>query len=114
MFDPPARTVPLVKQEVLGLCGPRVESDHDIGVAPGTVLWRSSRAESGVCLRLASPRTPDKRGAVAKAESTNLKVMTRENMEVMLSDMGIDATCVSEGACEVETARNLGVNSTVI
>lgn len=31
-------------------------------------------------------------------------------MEVMLSDMGIDATCVSEGACVVETARNLGVD----
>jgi len=53
------------------------------------------------------------RGAVAKSASTDLKVMTRENMEVMLSDMGIDATCVSEGACEVETARNLGVDYVV-
>jgi formylglycine-generating enzyme required for sulfatase activity len=31
-------------------------------------------------------------------------------MEVMLTDMGVNASCVSEGACEVETARNLGVD----
>jgi len=50
------------------------------------------------------------RGAVVGIVSSDVSVMTRENMEVMLSDQGIDASCVSEGACEVETARNLGVD----
>jgi TolB-like protein len=50
------------------------------------------------------------RGAVLSAMGRSVAVMTRENMEVMLTDMGLDATCMSEGACEVETARNLGVD----
>jgi len=33
--------------------------------------------------------------------------MTQENMEILLTDMGKDASCISEGACEVETLRNL-------
>ena len=53
------------------------------------------------------------RGAVVKTLGDNVQVMTRENMEVMLTDMGLDADCVSEGACEVETARNLGVDYVV-
>jgi len=53
------------------------------------------------------------RGAVVAKLGSNVKVMTRENMEVMLSDMGLDASCVSEGACEVDTARNLGVDYVV-
>jgi len=53
------------------------------------------------------------RGAVVRAVGKQIEVMTQENMEVMLSDMGIDASCVSEGACEVETARNLGVDYVV-
>lgn len=53
------------------------------------------------------------RGAVVTSLGTDIHVMTRENMEVMLGDMGIDASCVSEGACEVETARNLGVDYVV-
>ncbi len=50
------------------------------------------------------------RGAVVGTVGTGVQVMTRENMEVMLEDMGLNADCVSEGACEVETARNLGVD----
>ena len=53
------------------------------------------------------------RGAVVDALPPDVKVMTRENMEVMLTDMGLDASCVAEGACEVETARNLGVDYVV-
>ena len=53
------------------------------------------------------------RGAVVKSAQGGLAVMTSENMEVMLNDMGIDASCVSEGACEVQTARNLGVEYVV-
>jgi len=57
--------------------------------------------------------TDEVRGAVVDAVGADVAVMTRENMEVMLTDMGIDASCVSEGACEVETARNLGVDYVV-
>jgi len=53
------------------------------------------------------------RGAVVRALGNRIQVMTKENMEVMLTDMGIDASCIAEGACEVETARNLGVNYVV-
>jgi len=53
------------------------------------------------------------RGGVVSALGDAVQVMTRENMEVMLTDMGIDASCVAEGACEVETARNLGVDYVV-
>ena len=57
--------------------------------------------------------TDEVRGAVIRRLGSAVQVMTRENMEVMLSDMGIDSSCVSEGACEVETARNLGVDYVV-
>jgi TolB-like protein len=53
------------------------------------------------------------RGAAVDGLSGQVTVMTRENMEVMLSEMGVDPGCVSEGACEVETARNLGVDYVV-
>ena len=39
-----------------------------------------------------------------------IKVMTQENMETLLTDMGMDASCISEGACEVDTLRNLQAN----
>ena len=39
-----------------------------------------------------------------------IKVMTQENMETLLTDMGLDASCISEGACEVDTLRNLQAN----
>jgi TolB-like protein len=50
------------------------------------------------------------RGGAVEALSggENLKVMTRENMLVMLRDMG-QKECV-EGDCEVETARNIGAD----
>jgi len=50
------------------------------------------------------------RGSVVDNVGADVQVMTKENMEVMLTDMGLDASCISEGACEVETARNLGVD----
>jgi len=53
------------------------------------------------------------RGGVRDKLGNKVQVMTRENMEVMLTDMGLDASCVAEGACEVETARNLGVDYVV-
>ena len=57
--------------------------------------------------------TDSVRGAVVSSVHGDVQVMTRENMEVMLTDMGLDASCVSEGSCEVETARNLGVDYVV-
>jgi len=53
------------------------------------------------------------RGGVKGKLGNTVQVMTKENMEVMLTDMGLDASCISEGACEVETARNLGVDHVV-
>ncbi len=53
------------------------------------------------------------RSGVKRQLGDRVQVMTRENMEVMLTDMGLDANCVAEGACEVETARNLGVDYVV-
>jgi hypothetical protein len=53
------------------------------------------------------------RQGVVGALGDRVVVMTRENMEVMLSDMGLDASCVAEGSCEVDTARNLGVDYVV-
>jgi len=41
---------------------------------------------------------------------TGIKVMTQENMETLLTDMGMDVSCISEGACEVDTLRNLQAN----
>jgi len=53
--------------------------------------------------------TDEIRGAAIDTLRGRILVMTRENMEVMLTDMGID-TCIAEGSCEVETARNLGAH----
>lgn len=50
--------------------------------------------------------------AVDSLRGTDVSVMTRENMAVLLQDMGLDVDCV-EGACEVETGRNLGAQLVV-
>jgi hypothetical protein len=44
-----------------------------------------------------------------RGSDADITVMTRESMNVMLNDMGIDPTCI-EGECEVETARNIGAD----
>ena len=41
-----------------------------------------------------------------QAGGSELEIMTRESMAVILGDMGLDVACI-EGQCEVETARNL-------
>jgi TolB-like protein len=50
-------------------------------------------------------------GAVEGLVGRDVKVMTRENMMVLLRDMG-KSEC-SEGDCEVETARNIGADFVV-
>ena len=40
------------------------------------------------------------------------ELMTRENMMMILGDMGKDASCL-EGSCEVEVARNVGADFVV-
>jgi hypothetical protein len=50
-------------------------------------------------------------GAVEGLTGRDVKVMTRENMMVMLRDMG-KSEC-SEGDCDVETARNIGADFVV-
>lgn len=47
-------------------------------------------------------------GAVGSL-SSQFAIMTRESMDSMLQDMGRSDRCV-EGACEVETARNIGAD----
>lgn len=46
-------------------------------------------------------------GVLSGVGSSDYVVMSRENITVLLRDMGLDPTCV-EGECEVETGRNLG------
>jgi formylglycine-generating enzyme required for sulfatase activity len=46
-------------------------------------------------------------GAVDALEGGGVKVMTRENMMVLLKEMGREC---SAGSCEVETARNIGAD----
>ena len=76
-------------------------------------------AEHLAVLELSGALPADQRQALTDAvrqEATNatraagIKVMTQENMETMLTDMGLDASCISEGACEVDTLRNLQAN----
>lgn len=50
--------------------------------------------------------------AVQQLRGGDISVLTRENMAVLLQDMGLDPDCV-EGACEVETGRNLGAQLVV-
>jgi hypothetical protein len=39
------------------------------------------------------------------------RIMTRDRMTVMMTDMGLDPECVKdEGTCEVETGRNVGAS----
>jgi TolB-like protein len=50
-------------------------------------------------------------GAVEGLAACNVKVITHENMMVLLRDMG-KSDC-TEGDCEVETARNIGADFVV-
>lgn len=50
-------------------------------------------------------------GALDGLESSGVSVMTRENMLLLIKEMG-QRECV-EGACEVETARNIGADYVV-
>jgi hypothetical protein len=50
-------------------------------------------------------------GALQGIAGSGMSIMTRENMLVLLKDMGRDAC--SEGDCEVETARNIGADYVV-
>jgi len=46
-------------------------------------------------------------GVLDAAQGRDIIVMSRENMAIMAKDMKVDLSCV-EGACEVETGRNIG------
>jgi TolB-like protein len=46
-------------------------------------------------------------GVLDAIQGRNIVVMSRENMAVLAKDMGLDLSCI-EGACEVETGRNIG------
>ena len=47
-------------------------------------------------------------GVLDATRGQDIVVMSRENMAVLAKDMGLDLSCI-EGACEVETGRNIGV-----
>ena len=82
------------------------------------LLWTSpSDAEERLAvLEIQNADLPDKllglvsdqlRSGVQRAvDGQGITLMTRENIAVILEDMGVDASCV-EGQCEVETGRNL-------
>ena len=76
-------------------------------------------AELLAVLELSGALPEDQRRALTNAvrqaatdatAAAGIKVMTQENMETLLTDMGLDASCISEGACEVDTLRNLQAN----
>jgi hypothetical protein len=46
-------------------------------------------------------------GVLEATEGRDVVVMSRENMAVLAKDMGLELDCI-EGACEVETGRNIG------
>ena len=50
--------------------------------------------------------------AVSALPKEQYSVMTRENMMMILNDMGKDASCL-EGSCEVELGRNMGADYVV-
>ncbi len=79
----------------------------------------ASAAELLAVLELSGALPADQRQALTDAvrqaatdatAPTGIKVMTQENMEILLTDMGIDSSCISEGVCAVDTLRNLQAN----
>jgi len=99
-------------QMVLAVClfsfAPSAEAAERLAV-----LELSSDAEPQIPSGQLAALTDAVRKGVGTTLGDSVQVMTRENMEVMLTDMGLDASCIAEGACEVETARNLGVDYVV-
>ena len=51
-------------------------------------------------------------GVLDATRGQDIIVMSRENMAVLAQDMGLDLSCI-EGACEVETGRNIGAKYVV-
>jgi len=85
----------------------------------GLLTTPAAAAELLAVLELSGALPADQRRALTDAvreeatksvKSSGIKVMTQENMETLLTDMGLDASCISEGACEVDTLRNLQAN----
>jgi len=79
----------------------------------------ASAAELLAVLELSGALPADQRQALTDAvrqaatdatAPTGIKVMTQENMEILLTDMGVDSSCISEGVCAVDTLRNLQAN----
>jgi TolB-like protein len=59
---------------------------------------------------LASFSDEARAGALDAVKQKGMLVMTRESMSAIVADMG---ACTAEGACEVETARNIGATFVV-
>jgi|GEM_PF-5171843 len=52
-------------------------------------------------------------GLLEYSNPKELRILTRENMLLLLSDMGKDLSCL-EGSCEVEIARNIGADYAIV
>ncbi len=90
----------LVVFVALGLLPGRAEAAEKARVAVLELKGSLKRAELGVL------SDQIRAGVVQGTQGKDLVVMSRENMAILLKDMGRDCVDV-EGECEVETGRNL-------
>jgi hypothetical protein len=71
---------------------------------------RSSGEFSRSALNMLSDQLRD--GALKATKGSSYEVMTRENMEVLARNMGIDlAACDDQGQCEVDVGKNVGADT---
>ena len=80
------------------LCSPVFAKDVIAVLEPSGPLDRS------ILMKLSDE---SRAAAVIMLPKDDYRVITRENMVLILRDMGVDPSCV-EGECEVETGRNVG------
>lgn len=71
--------------------------------------FRGVGIEQSILLKLSDQ---SRLAAVQMLPKDQYSVMTRENMMMILDDMGKDASCM-EGSCEVEIGRNIGADFVV-
>jgi hypothetical protein len=90
---------------VLGLWGATGPSAQAAETQRIAVLALQGKKLSNDVLNLISDEV--RAGVLDATKGQNFVVMSRENMSIMLKDMGKDLSCL-EGECEVETGRNIG------
>ena len=83
-----------------------------LSVQAGEHAWLAVLQFSGVGIKpevlfLLSDQARE--GTMNAIDKDKISVLTRENMQQLLADNGLDITCI-EGKCEVETGRNIGAD----